>query len=34
MACYFIVDTYIDENKGRGQYEEYIQKVKPIAEGK
>lgn len=33
MRCYFIVDTYIDENKGRGLYDEYIQKVKPIVEG-
>lgn len=33
MECYFIVDTYIDENKGRGLYDEYIQKVKPIVEG-
>ena len=22
MACFFIVDTYIDENKGRGSYED------------
>ena len=33
MVCYFIVDTYIDVNKGRGLYDEYIQKVKPIVEG-
>jgi uncharacterized protein (DUF1330 family) len=33
MSCYFIVDVYIDENKGRGSYEDYIEKVKPIVEG-
>ena len=32
MACYFIVDTYIDEKEGRGLYDEYIRKVKPIVE--
>ena len=32
MSCYFIVDVYIDENKGRGAYEGYIGKVKPIVE--
>lgn len=32
MSCYFIVDVYIDENKGRGSYEDYIEKVKPIVE--
>lgn len=32
MAWYFIVDTYIDEQKGRGAYEEYIRLVKPIVE--
>ena len=32
MSCYFIVDVYIDENKGRGTYEDYIEKVKPIVE--
>ena len=31
MAWYFIVDTYID-NKGRGEYDEYIEAVKPIVE--
>ena len=30
MSCYFIVDTYIDENSGRGLYDSYIAKVKPI----
>lgn len=32
MACFFIVDTYIDQNKGRGSYDDYIEKVKPIVE--
>ncbi len=32
MSWYFIVDTYIDERKGRGEYEEYIRQVKPIVE--
>ena len=25
MRCYFVVDTYIDEEKGRGTYDEYIE---------
>ncbi len=29
MAWYFIVDTYINEEKGRGEYDEYINAVKP-----
>ena len=33
MSCYFIVDVYIDEKKGRGSYADYIEKVKPIVEG-
>ena len=32
MSCYFLVDTYIDQEKGRGLYDEYIRKVKPIVE--
>ena len=32
VSCYFIVDTYIAEDKGRGLYDDYIQKVKPIVE--
>lgn len=32
MSCYFIVDVYIDEEKGRGEYDSYIAKVKPIVE--
>lgn len=30
--CYFVVDTYIDEAKGRGAYDEYIESVVPIVE--
>ncbi|MGN1187414.1 MAG: DUF1330 domain-containing protein [Lachnospiraceae bacterium] len=29
---YFLIDTYIDSEKGRGSYDEYIEKVKPIVE--
>lgn len=32
MSCYFIVDTYIDENRNQSEYEEYIALVKPIVE--
>lgn len=32
MSCYFVVDTYIDENRGRGSYDDYIEEVKPIVE--
>jgi uncharacterized protein (DUF1330 family) len=32
MACFFIVDTYIDKNKRRGSYDDYIEQVKPIVE--
>ena len=32
MSCYFLVDTYIDQEKGRGLYDHYIQEVKPIVE--
>lgn len=32
MCCYFLVDTYIDKEKGRGMYDDYIRKVKPIVE--
>ena len=31
MAWYFIVDTYIG-NSGRGEYDEYIEAVRPIVE--
>ena len=33
MSVYFLVDVYIDEEKGRGSYDDYIEKVKPIVEG-
>lgn len=32
MSCYFLIDTYIDEEHGRGMYDDYILKVKPIVE--
>ena len=32
MSCYFLIDTYIDEKSGRGEYDDYIEKVKPIVE--
>ena len=32
MSCYFMIDTYIDIESGRGQYDDYIAKVKPIVE--
>ena len=32
MSYYFLVDTYIEKDKGRGLYDEYIRKVKPIVE--
>lgn len=32
MSWYFMVDTYIDEQKGRGMYDDYIREVKPIVE--
>lgn len=32
MSWYFMVDTYIDEQKGRGEYDDYIWQVKPIVE--
>ena len=32
MSCYFLIDTYIDDKRGRGQYDDYISKVKPIVE--
>ena len=32
MPWYFMVDTYIDEQKGRGMYEDYIREVKPVVE--
>lgn len=32
MSWYFMVDVYIDEDKGRGEYDDYIREVKPIVE--
>lgn len=29
---YFIVTVYVDEEKGKGEYEKYIQEVRPIVE--
>lgn len=30
ISCYFVIDTYIDKDHGRGEYEKYVDKVKPI----
>ena len=32
MSCFFLIDVYIDESKGRGLYDDYIRKVRPIVE--
>ena len=32
MAWYFMVDTYIDKERGRGEYDDYIRQVRPIVE--
>ena len=32
MSCYFLIDTYINKETGRGEYDEYIELVKPIVE--
>ncbi len=32
MPWYFMVDTYIDGQRGRGAYDSYIRLVKPIVE--
>ncbi|MBQ1491736.1 MAG: DUF1330 domain-containing protein [Blautia sp.] len=32
MSVFFLVDVYIEEQKGRGFYDDYIEKVKPIVE--
>lgn len=32
MSCFFVVDTYIDGDKGRESYDEYIEQVVPIVE--
>ena len=28
MACYFLIDTYIDTQRGRGEYDQYIEAVR------
>lgn len=32
MAYYFMIDTYISDNGNREEYDDYIEKVKPIVE--
>ena len=32
VMVYFIAAVYIDEEKGRGDYDEYIREVRPIVE--
>lgn len=32
MSWYFMVDTYINEERGRSEYDDYIRRVKPIVE--
>ena len=32
MSWYFMVDTYISEERGRGEYDDYIRQVRPIVE--
>ena len=32
MSCFFVVDTYIDDNKSRGSQDKYIEEVVPIVE--
>ncbi|MGN1413496.1 MAG: MBL fold metallo-hydrolase [Anaerovoracaceae bacterium] len=32
MACYFLIDTYIDAQRGRGEYDQYMEAVRPIVE--
>ena len=32
MACFFLIDVFIDEDKGRGLYSEYIEAVQSIVE--
>jgi uncharacterized protein (DUF1330 family) len=34
MSCFFIVDVYIDQKRGRGSYDDYIRKVKPVVESR
>ena len=32
IACFFIIDVYIDISKGRESYDDYIEKVRAIVE--
>ena len=32
MSCFFLVDVYVDESRGHGAYDHYIEKVKSIVE--
>lgn len=32
MSCYFMIDTYISPDGNRGEYDEYIDEVRPIVE--
>ncbi len=32
MGCYFLIDVYIDKEKGKGSYTDYIEKVKQKTE--
>ena len=32
MSCYFMIDVYIDGERGRGMYDSYIRKVRPTVE--
>lgn len=32
MACYFMIDTYIPDGGNRVEYDDYIEKVRPIVE--
>ena len=32
MSCFFMIDVYIDGERGRGMYDSYIRKVRPIVE--
>jgi uncharacterized protein (DUF1330 family) len=32
IMVYFVAETYIDSQKGRGEYDDYIRSVRPIVE--
>ena len=32
LSCFFMIDVYIDGERGRGMYDSYIRKVRPIVE--